>query len=232
MMAMKSRSKRVIWVSRAFVLLLAALPALAQHGQQPMHQRFVDAERWSKIFDDPERDAWQKPEEVIRALKLTPDAAVVDIGSGTGYFAVRLARALPRGRVFGADLEPDMVRYLNERAAREKLPNLTSHVAAPDDPRIPQPVDLTLVVNTYHHIRDRQRYFSRLKKSLKPQGRIAIVDFKPDSPVGPPKRHRIAANAVADEMTRAGYALDASPDFLPYQYVLIFVTSPARSSSR
>lgn len=202
--------------------LLAVFPALAQHGPQPMHQRFDNAEHWSKVFDDPERDAWQKPDEVIRALKLAPDAAVADIGSGTGYFAVRLARALPGGSVFGADLEPDMVRYLNERAAREKLPNLSSHTAAPDDPGIPAPVDLALVVNTFHHIGQRPRYFSRLKKSLKPQGRVAIVDFRSDSPVGPPKRHRIAANAVAEEMARAGYTLEASPDFLPYQYLLIF----------
>ena len=207
---------------RFLVLLMAAVPALAQHGQQPMHQRFDDAEAWSKVFDDPERDAWQKPEEVIRALELAPDAAVADIGSGTGYFAVRLARALPAGRVVGADVEPGMVRFLNERAAREKLPNLSSHVAAADDARIPAPVDVAMVVNTYHHIGQRDRYFSRLKKSLKPQGRVAIIDFKRDSPIGPPKRHRIAAKAVTDEMTRAGYALEASPDFLPYQYLLIF----------
>ena len=187
-----------------------------------MHQRFDDAERWSKEFDSPERDAWQKPEEVIRALGLAPDAAVADIGSGTGYFAVRLARALPGGRVFGADLEPDMVRYLNERSAREKLPNLASHLAAADDPRIPAPVDVAMVVNTYHHIGQRERYFSRLKSSLKPQGRVAVIDFKPDSPVGPPKRHRLAAGAVTEEMARAGYALEASADFLPYQYLLIF----------
>jgi SAM-dependent methyltransferase len=209
----------VFWL---LIFLLAPLPALAQQGQQPMHQRFDNAERWSKVFDDPERDAWQKPEEVIRALKLPPDATVVDIGSGTGYFAVRLARSLPGGRVFGADLEPNMVRYLNERAAREKLPNLSSHVAAADDPKIPALVDLALVVNTYHHIGWRQGYFSRLKKSLKPQGRVAIIDFKPDSPVGPPPRHRIAANAVTEEMAGAGYALEAIPDFLPYQYLLIF----------
>lgn len=149
-------------------------------------------------------------------------AAVADIGSGTGYFAMRLARALPGGRVFGADLEPDMVRYLNERAAREKLLNLSSHVAAADEARIPAPVDLALVVDTYHHIGQRERYFSRLKQSLKPRGRVAIVDFKPDSPVGPPRRHRIAASTVVEEMARAGYAREATPDFLPYQYLLIF----------
>lgn len=219
---MKNPARWPISVFRLLVFLLAALPALAQQGHQPMHQRFGDAERWSKVFDDPERDAWQKPDDVIRALKLGPDAAIADIGSGTGYFAVRLARALPGGRVFGADLEPGMVRYLNERAARGKLLNLSSHLAAADDARIPAPVDLALVVDTYHHIGQREGYFSRLKQSLKPRGRVAIVDFKPDSPVGPPKRHRIAASAVVEEMARAGYALEATPDFLPYQYMLIF----------
>ena len=209
-------------------VLLAALPALAQHGHQPMHQRFDDAERWSRVFDDPERDAWQKPDDVIRALGLAHNAAVADIGSGTGYFAVRLARAVPAGQVFGADLEPDMVRWLNGRAAREKLANLSSHVAAPDDPRIPVPVDLALMVNIYHHVGERERYFSRLRKSLKPQGRVAIVDFKLDSPVGPPRHHRVPPNVVVEEMARAGYALAASPEVLPYQYLLLF---PARTGS-
>jgi cyclopropane fatty-acyl-phospholipid synthase-like methyltransferase len=128
-------SRRPLFVFQPFIFLLVALPALAQQRHQPMHQRFDDAERWSKPFDDPERDAWQKPEEVIRALKLPSGATVVDLDSGTGYFAVRLARSLPKGRVFGADLEPNMVRYLNERAAREKLPNLSAHVVTADDPK-------------------------------------------------------------------------------------------------
>jgi len=187
-----------------------------------MHRRFDDAEKWSKIFDDPKRDEWQKPAQVVAALKLPEDAAVADIGSGTGYFAVRLARAVPRGRVYGADLEPDMVRFLNARAAKEGLPNLAAHVATADDPKLPAPVDLALVVDTYHHIASRSRYFERLKKSLKPGGRIAIVDFKLDSPVGPPKHHRIAPAQVKAEMERAGYRLEEEPDILPHQYLLLF----------
>ncbi len=201
--------------------VLAAPAALAQHGTPQMHQRFEDAERWSKIFDDPGRDAWQKPDEVLRTLALAPDAAVADVGSGTGYFAVRLARVVTQGRVYGADLEPDMVRFLNERAAKERLPNLASHRAAPDDPRLPAPVDLVLVVDTYHHIGERERYFKRLRQALKAGGRVAIIDFKPDSPVGP--RHgRIPSAQVSAEMVRAGYRLAAEHGFLPYQYFLVF----------
>ncbi|OGA08634.1 MAG: hypothetical protein A3D95_02235 [Betaproteobacteria bacterium RIFCSPHIGHO2_12_FULL_69_13] len=202
--------------------LLVALPAPAQQGSQPMHQRFDDAERWAKVFDDPARDAWQKPDEVIRALKLAPEAAVADIGSGTGYFAARLARALPKGRVYGADLSADMVRYLNERAASEKLPNLSSHAASPDDPKLPAKVDLVLIVDTYHHIGGRERYFAGLRGSLKAGGRVAIIDFRPDSPEGPPRHARIAPQGVKDEMARAGYRLAEEHAFLPYQYFLVF----------
>ena len=201
---------------------LAAAPAIAQHGEQPHHQRFDDAANWSRVFDDPAREEWQKPAEVIRALKLAPDAAIADIGSGTGYFAVRLARSVPQGRVYGADLEPDMVRFLNERAAKEGLPNLRSVLAAEDRPNLPGPVDLVLLVDTYHHVARRAAYFESLRKQLKPGGRVAIIDFTLESPTGPPVRHRIAPQKVAEEMAQAGYRLAEEHRFLPNQYFLVF----------
>jgi cyclopropane fatty-acyl-phospholipid synthase-like methyltransferase len=208
----------------AFALLALglALQARAQHGEQRMHQRFDEAEKWARVFDDPARDAWQKPAEVIRALGLAPEARVADLGAGTGYFAVRLARAVPQGHVYGVDLEPDMVRYLNERAARERLANLSAHLASEDDPRLAEPVDLVLVVDTYHHIAQRPRYFERLKGSLRPGGRVAVIDFRLDSPTGPPRRHRIEPAKVQAEMERAGYRLAAAHGFLPNQYFLVF----------
>ena len=212
-------------MSRALLAALALIlsgPLVAQHGEQHMHRRFDDAEKWSKVFDDPARDAWQKPAEVIAALKLAPEAIVADIGSGTGYFAVRLARAVPKGKVYGADVEPDMVRFLNARAAREGLGNLTSHGAGDEGPNLPGQVDLALVVDTYHHIPCRSRYFEWLKSALRPGGRIAIIDFKLDSPRGPPVKHRIPPDQVKAEMERAGYRLEDQPDFLPHQYFLLF----------
>ncbi len=204
------------------VLLAGACAALAQHGAQPMHQGFGGAERWSAVFDDPARDAWQRPDDVVRALALAPDAVVADVGSGTGYFAVRLARAVPRGRVIGSDLEPDMVRFLRERAEREGLPNLRSVRATERDPNLPEAVDLALLVDTYHHLAQRSRYFEDFKRSLKPGGRVAIIDFRMDSPVGPPPHHRLDPEAVVREMTQAGYRLAARHDFLPHQYLLVF----------
>ena len=92
----------------------------------------ADADSWAKVFDDPERDRCQKPHEVIMALRLAPDAKVADIGAGTGYFAARLAHMSPNGRIYAVDLEPDMVKYLAERAKREGLVNLLAVLAKAD----------------------------------------------------------------------------------------------------
>ena len=209
-----------------FLLLAFALTSLAcaheGHHEKGVHHRFDKAEDWAKIFDDPARDAWQKPHEVIQALKLAPDAAVADIGAGTGYFAVRLAHMTPKGRVYAVDIEPDMVKYLGERAQKSGLANLTPVLATANDAKLPAKVDLALLVDVYHHIGDREAYFRKLAGSLKPGGTVAIIDFGADSPIGPPKESRIAAKVVRAEMERAGYVQAREHGFLPHQYFLVF----------
>ena len=196
-------------------------PAAAQTPATHQHS-FGDAERWSHVFDDPQRDAWQKPHAVIEALALAPDAVVADIGAGTGYFSVRFAHMVPKGRVYGVDTEPGMVKHLSERAKQAGLKNVTAVQAKPGDPRLPEKTDLIIFVDVYHHVEERDRYFRQLQKSLKPGGRIAVIDFRMDSPVGPPKDARIEPNRVKDEMKRAGYALAQEHAFLPNQYFLVF----------
>ncbi len=186
------------------------------------HRRFDDAEKWAKEFDNPERDAWQKPEEVVEALGLTPDASIADIGAGTGYFSVRIAKRVAQGKVFAADIEPDMVRYLGERAGREHLANIVPVQTGEDAANLPEPVDFILVVDTYHHIGNRTQYFAKLLASLRPGGRLVIIDFKADSPNGPPVQHRIPPEKVAEELGAAGYALSETRPILPRQYFLVF----------
>ena len=205
----------------AFLALALAGSAAAQAPHDHQHP-FADAERWTRVFDDPKRDAWQKPQEVIEALALKPNAVVADIGAGTGYFTVRLARALPRGKVYAVDLEPDMVKHLAARAKREHLANVVAVQAAMDDARLPEKVDLALFVDTYHHIDDRRGYFAKLKESLKPGGRVAIIDFTLDSETGPPPRARVAPERVKSELAAAGYKLADEPAFLENQYFLVF----------
>ena len=184
--------------------------------------RFQDAEEWARRFDDPARDAWQKPEEVIRALGLPRNAVVADVGAGTGYFAVRLARAVPEGRVYGADLEPQMVRHLQDRAAAEGLPNLKVVQATREGPGLPEPVDLVLLVNVQGLIVNPADYFRRLRQSLKPGGRVAIIAARPEAPVGSPKQMRAPADQLKRDMARQGYGVVAEHDFLPHQYFLVF----------
>jgi predicted methyltransferase len=215
---------RAFFIAVALAAWLAA-PVAAQSPESHQHS-FGDAERWAHVFDDPKRDAWQKPHEVIKALALKPGAVVADIGAGTGYFAARLANMLPDGRVYAVDVEPDMVRYLKERAKREKLPNLLPVAGTPDDARLPEKADVIVLVDVYHHIDRRDRYFSTLRGSLKPGGRLAIIDFRMDSPAGPPKSSRIAPDRVVAELKAAGYSLTQEHDFLPRQYFLVFRPAP------
>jgi cyclopropane fatty-acyl-phospholipid synthase-like methyltransferase len=210
-------------------LLLGMLMSCAHHAPAEQHghhggmpHRFDNAEEWAKTFEDPERDAWQKPDDVVAALKLAPDAVVADIGAATGYFPVRLARAVPKGRVYGVDIEQSMVDYLTARAKKEGLTNLAAVLGTAEDPQLPESVDVVLVVDTYHHIENRPAYFARLAKKLKAGARLAIVDFKKDSPMGPPPEMRLLPEEVQTELEKAGYVRAASHAFLPQQYFLVF----------
>jgi predicted methyltransferase len=212
-----------IGVSVFFLACAGLVPRPAQAQSPHSHQHsFEGAEHWAKVFDDPERDAWQKPHQVIQALALKPDAAVADIGAGTGYFAARLAHFVPQGRVYAVDLEPDMVKYLADRARREALGNLSAIAGAPDDARLPGKVDLVLMVDVYHHIDQREAYFRKLAQSLKAGGRVVVIDFNAKSKMGPPPAQRIGRERVAAEMSKAGYRLAGEHHFLPNQYFLSF----------
>jgi cyclopropane fatty-acyl-phospholipid synthase-like methyltransferase len=215
---------RTFHIAVACILgLILAAPLHAQDMHKgDGHHRFDDPKKWSATFDDPERDKWQMPERIIAALKPRPTDLVADIGAGTGYMAVRLARHLKGGTVFAVDLEPNMVKHLGERAKANGIANLRTVLATESSPNLPERVDVVLLVNVYHHISQRPAYFKRLRSSLKPGGRVAIVDFRPESPVGAPKHLRLSADQITKEMFVAGYAPAGSHDFLPRQNFLVF----------
>lgn len=219
------------WLAILGIVLGMAPEALAQEhrpqgapGQKPDHMahRFEDAERYAKSFDDPARDGWQMPERVIGALGLTGGQSVADIGAGTGYFTVRLAKLAARPRVFAVDIESSMVEYVRTRAIREGLTTVVAVKAEADRTNLPEPVDVALVVDTYHHIPNRVAYFSALKALLKPGGRLAIVDFRKDAPEGPPVEFRFTPDEITAELAKAGFTLHAPHDFLPRQMFLIY----------
>ncbi len=212
-------------ISAAVMLSVLANPGVQAQQHQPakpdhMQHKFDDPARFAKSFDDPARDGWQMPARVIDALALKPGMTVADVGAGTGYFSMRLAR-VPVS-VFAVDVEPAMIDHLKKRAADEKLSNVAPVLASATSANLPEPVDVVLVVDTYHHLPNRPAYFRELRKSLKPGGRVAIIDFRKSAPDGPPAHFRFTPEQIQDEMKQAGYQLDAAHDFLPRQHFLIF----------
>lgn len=186
---------------------------------------FSDIEKWSKVFEDPKRAAWQKPEEVVEKLELKSGDIVADIGAGTGYFTRLFAQVVgPDGRALGLEIEQSMVNYMIEDAKRLGLGNYEARHIGPDSPELgPMSVDVIFLCNTYHHIENRIDYFRKVSASLKSGGRVVVVDFyKKELPEGPPPDHKISQELVLSEFKEAGYVLIRSHDFLPYQYFLEF----------
>jgi ubiquinone/menaquinone biosynthesis C-methylase UbiE len=180
---------------------------------------------YSGALDAAERDAWQKPEEVVRALRLAPGGAVADVGAGTGYFTTRLAEAVgAAGHVYATDVQDEMLETLRERVAREGLGNVTVVRAGFDDPVLPAACcELVLLANVYKELSERSAYMRRLGAALRDGGRIAIVDFRPEAPgPGPPREARLREAEVVAELADAGFALVERHDFLPRQYFLVF----------
>jgi cyclopropane fatty-acyl-phospholipid synthase-like methyltransferase len=212
------------WLAALGAMAAATVALSPQDPARPDHMehRFDNPEASAQSFDDPARDAWQMPDRVIASLGLKSGETVADIGSGTGYFSVRLARSAAAPKVYAADIEPAMVRYVQDRAAKEGLNNVVAVLAAADTPNLPERVDVALIVDTYHHIGGRVAYFRKLRESLKPGGRVAIIDFKADSPEGPPAEFRFSPEQVKAEMANAGYKPAAQYDFLPRQQFLVF----------
>jgi ubiquinone/menaquinone biosynthesis C-methylase UbiE len=184
--------------------------------------RFDNAAEWAESFDDPARDEWQMPSRVIDALDISPGQIVADIGAGTGYFTVRLARATAKPIVYAVDIESSMIEHVRHRAMAEGLSNVTAVQAAADHPSLPEPVDVALIVDTFHHIPNRVAYFTTLRGMLKAGGRVAIVDFRKDSPAGPPVEFRFTPEQIRAELEAAGFSLVGSHDFLPRQVFLLF----------
>jgi arsenite methyltransferase len=202
-------------------LAISALSALtlSTAWSQVAHQHHPPSSgEYAKVLEDPSRDQWQKPHEVVTALDLKPGETVADIGAGTGYFARRFA--MHAGKVYAVDIDAKLL----EIARKDAPANLETVLAAPDDPRLPAgAIDTIFFCDVLHHIQDRPAYYAKLAKALKPGGRIVVVDFyKKDLPVGPPPEMKIPEDEMIAELRNAGFKVAKRLDLLPYQYFLFF----------
>jgi ubiquinone/menaquinone biosynthesis C-methylase UbiE len=208
-------------------ILLSAVPAVAQSAPSPQeaHRLHGDAAAYIAALEDPARDAWQKPHEVIDALRLREGEQVADIGAGSGYFALRFARHVgPSGRVYAVDISKEMLAHLEAQAKAASVSNVRAVLAPPDDPLLPDAsIDRVFFCDVWHHVDDQASYLEKLKKVLRPDGQVVMIDFhKRDLPVGPPASMKIAREDLVAQMQAHGFRLATEHTFLPYQYFLVF----------
>ncbi len=210
--------------------LLCFLLCLPLGASDRTHQEWgshpsSDVEYWAGIFDDPSRKEWQKPITVLTFLGIPNGAVVADLGAGTGYFTSLLAVQVgAAGKVYAVDIEQNMLDYLRSRddIIQERVVPI---LAKANDPKLPEgEVDVVLTVNTWHQIKKRTRYLRQLEKSLTPEGRVAVIDFRAgELPVGPPPGEKVPRDDVIAEFKKAGWRYVAESVALPYQYLLIFL---------
>ena len=174
-------------------------------------------------MNDPARDAWQKPRQVIEQLAIAPGSKVADIGAGGGYFTWHLASAAgPSGTIFAVEIDDTALEIIEREMISRNISNVVPIRAEPNDAMLPEPVDLVFSCDTYHHMRDRVAYFKSLAGFLKPTGRIAILDYHPHGFFSGLLGHGTAKEDVRHEMDSAGYRLTKDYDLIDGQHFQVF----------
>jgi ubiquinone/menaquinone biosynthesis C-methylase UbiE len=189
---------------------------------------FAEVEKYIAFLDRPERAAWQRPDEVVAALGLHGDETVYDLGAGSGYFGFRLARAVPRGKVVAADLEPEMIRHIHHKAMVEGVTNLTPVIIKAGDPQVPGDADYVFVCDVLHHVPDRTGWLKKMAAEMRPGARFVLIEFKEGKlPEGPPEAVKIPRKQLIELVSQAGLPFESEkPDLLPYQVFLVFRKGP------
>ncbi|MSV29486.1 MAG: methyltransferase domain-containing protein, partial [Bryobacterales bacterium] len=173
----------------------------------------------------PSRDGNERPELLLDALQIQEGATVADLGAGTGYFTWRLARRVgPRGKVIAVDIQRQMLDLVSEEVKKHALANVELVLGGPGDPQLPEgAVDLVLIANAYHEFSDPEAIMASVRRSLKPDGRVVLVEYSKENPRIPiSELHRMSFAEIRSEVEAAGFELTRVLDFLPMQHALIF----------
>jgi len=184
--------------------------------------RNLKAEMFNRKASDPKN----KPDEILEALALQQGQNVADIGAGGGYFSLRFAEAVGKdGQMFAVDTNPKFLEFIKDNAKKKGLDNVETVLTAEDNPTLPEKsIDLIFMRNVCHHLPNRAEYFKKSKDALKPEGRIAIIEYRAGGRFSFHRKfgHYVPKEIIIDEMKEAGYQLENDLDFLPEQSFTIF----------
>jgi SAM-dependent methyltransferase len=228
-----SRSRSVVKVAASLVLVMAGAlfaQTVATPGVHPISgRRFAGVMGWqgAEWLERSERELEEEPEKALEALGPIVGMTVADVGAGSGYFTVRLAsRVGPKGRVYGTDLQPEMLRMLGARLARERVDNVTLVQGSADDPKLPRSsLDLILMVDVYHEFSEPQKMLRALRSALKPDGRLVLVEYRKEDPDVPIRfEHKMSVAEARLELEAEGFRLANVDERLPRQHILIFAS--------
>jgi ubiquinone/menaquinone biosynthesis C-methylase UbiE len=186
------------------------------------------------LLEGADRDQWQKPEEIMDALKIAEGSQVADLGAGGGWFTVRLARRVgPGGVVYAEDIQPLMLEAIRRRVQRENLTNVRTVLGTPKDSRLPRGLDAVLIVGAYHEMEDPVALLKNAADSLKSQGRIGVVDYSPGAGgPGPEPDQRVDADTVIRGATAANLDVISREAIPPFMFMLVLGKGPAGRPAR
>ncbi len=227
MTAFPRAPRRGLLVAAAGLLLAAGTLGFAQQRRHPVSGRVLaptmgmEGAAW---LDRDEREAEEAPSKAIAALGIRPGAVVADVGAGSGYYTVRLARAVGgTGRVVATDLQPGMLALIRQKVESERLANVTLVQGRPDDPTLPAATfDLILMVDVYHELAAPQVFVRRLKEALKPDGRLVLLEFRLEDPRVPIREvHKMSVEQVRQELGADGFRIERVIDVLPWQHIIV-----------
>jgi len=230
--------KRTHLSSVLAAIVLAATLAAAQQtattpGVHPISGRryaFVMGYQGADWLDRPERIEEELPDRAVEALQIANGSTVADVGAGSGYMTVKMARRVgPTGKVYATDIQPEMLALLRQRLARERVSNVEPVLGQADDPKLPlSAIDLILMVDVYHEFSEPQKMLRRMREALKPDGRLVLLEYRKEDPSIPIRpEHKMTVAEAKMEVEAEGFRLTKVDEMLPRQHILIF-TKPER----